>query len=530
MAIRRLWAVLFVIFLAGSIVLSGCVKQEEEADITVALNPLSDPLKIDTGYISGFLMGDIDNPVKAYRGIPYAAPPVGDLRWKPPESAAPWNEIRPCAEFSKTPPQTAMPGLSLPSTPQSEDCLYLNVMTPAKSVGEALPVMVWMHGGGYSFGSGNDLLSNLHRLPQQGVVVVTVTMRLNTFGLLAHPLLTAESPNHSSGNYMFLDMIAALKWVKRNISVFGGNPDNVTIFGESGGGAKVSTLMASPLARDLFHRAICESGTSIGGFSMGQELRELEELGVQLFAQLGVDKSDDPLKAARAIPFEKILEAREAMMKELQGDRNSIGLDDSAVDGWFLPKTPTELFKSGEYNAVPLITIANLGEITGPGGLLLPQLIPAYVEMLGYQNKAGAKGYTAIFDQVPSKWRAEGAVSTHAMEVLYVFGDYDDRTGWWAFMHNLAKDSGAKDPNDPGITEADRRVSEAMMKMWTQFARTGDPNVDGIIEWPAYNQEDDKYIYIADPLEIKTGFSKIKPPSLSPSDTSTLVEKEKVEQ
>jgi para-nitrobenzyl esterase len=526
MATRRLLSALFVVLLSGWIVLSGCSKQEGGVEKAVAPTPLSDPLKIDTGYISGFLMGDMDNPVKAYRGIPYAAPPVGDLRWKPPQPAAPWDEIRPCTEFSKTPPQTAMPGLSLPSTPQSEDCLYLNVMTPAKTVGEALPVMVWMHGGGYSFGSGNDLLSNLHRLPQQGVVVVTVTMRLNTFGLLAHPLLTAESPNKSSGNYLFLDMIAALKWVKRNISVFGGNPDNVTIFGESGGGAKVSTLMASPLAKGLFHRAICESGTSIGGFSMGQKLKVLGELGIKLFAQLGVDGSDDPLKAARALPFEKILEAREGMMKELQGDRRSIGLDDSAVDGWFLPKTPTELFKSGEYNAVPLITVANLGEITGPGGLLLPQLIPAYVEMLGYQNKAGAKGYAAIFDQVPSKWRAQGAVSTHAMEVLYVFGDYDNRTGWWTFMHNLAKDSGAKDPNDPGITEADRRVSEAMMKMWTQFARTGDPTVNGIIEWPTYNEEDDQYMYIADPLEIKTGFSEIKPASPPPPNAASPVEEE----
>ena len=527
MSIRRLLGVLFTAFILGGIILSGCAKQEEGVEKVAAPEPLSDPLRIHTGYISGTLIGDIDNPVKAYRGIPYAAPPEGDLRWKPPQPAAPWDEIRSCTEFSKASPQGVME--NFPSPPQSEDCLYLNVMTPAKTVGEALPVMVWMHGGGYSYGSGNDLLTNLHRLPQQGVVVVTVTMRLNTFGLIAHPLLTAESPNSSSGNYMFLDMIAALEWVKRNISIFGGNPDNVTIFGESGGGAKVSTLMASPLARGLFHRAICESGTSIGGFSMGQELRELEDLGVKLFAQLGVDGSDDPLKAARALPFEKILEAREAMMEELQGDRRSIGLDDSAVDGWFLPKTPTELFKSGEYNAVPLITIANLGEITGPGGLLLPQLIPAYVEMLGYHNRADAKGYAAIFDQVPSKWRAQGAVSTHAMEVLYVFGDYDDRSGWWPFMHSLAKDSGAKDPSDPGITEADRRVSEAMMKMWTQFARTGDPNVEGMIQWPAYNKEDDKYMYIADPLEIKTGFSKIKPET-TPSQPNQGAEEGKDEQ
>ena len=513
MALRKIMAVMFLVSLSGGIILSGCTKEEEQVEKTIVQEPLSDPLKIDTGYIAGTLTGDVENPVRVYRGIPYAAPPVGDLRWKPPQPPASWDEIRQCTAFSNTPPQTAMPGFSMPSTPQSEDCLYLNVMTPAKTVEANLPVMVWMHGGGYSFGSGNDLLSNLHRLPQQGVVVVTVNMRLNTFGLLVHPLLTAESPNNSSGNYLFLDMIAALKWVNRNISVFGGDPDNITIFGESGGGAKVSTLMASPLASGLFHRAICESGTSIGGFSMGQKLKELEAMGVELFHKLGVDGSDDPLKAARALPFEKILEARKAMDKDLQGKDPLSDADDSAIDGWLLPSSPTELFKSGKYNAVPLITVANLGEITGPGGLLIPQLIPAYVEMLGYQNKVGSKGYAAIFDQVPGKWRAQGAVSTHAMEVLYVFGDYDNRTGWWPFMHGLAKDSGAKDPNDPGLTEADRRVSEALMKMWTQFARTGDPNVEGIIEWPAYKKEEDKYLYVADPLEIKTGFSKIKPPS-----------------
>ena len=498
-----------VLVLLG-IALLGCESKVARVEDN-ASKPILDPLKIDTGYISGTLIGDVDNPIRAYRGIPYATPPVGDLRWKPPQPAASWKEILQCTEFSDTPPQTATPGL--PQSPQSEDCLYLNVMTPAKTAGESLPVMVWLHGGGYSSGSGNDRLCNLHRLPQHGVVVVTVTMRLNSIGLLAHPLLTAESPHHSSGNYMFLDMIAALQWVQRNISVFGGNPDNVTIFGESGGGSKVSTLMASPLAKGLFHRAICESGTSVGGFLNGKELKELEKVGEKLFTKLGVDKEKDPLKAARALQFEKILEARDAMMKDIQGDRRSIGLDDSAVDGWFLPETPLNIFRSGNYNAVPLITVANLGEITGPGGLLLPQLIPAYVEMQECQNRAGVKGFASIFDQVPSKWRAEGAVSTHAMEVLYVFGDYDNRTGWWPFMHGLAGQSGAKDANDPGLTEADKKVSEAMMNAWTQFARTGDPNVEGMIQWPVYDKGGDQYMYFADPLEIKTGFSKIKPTS-----------------
>jgi para-nitrobenzyl esterase len=508
--IKKLSAVIFFVILSGGMILSGCTKQENKVEKAVESEPLIDPIKIDTGYISGTLIGDVDSPVRAYRGIPYAAPPVGDLRWKPPQPASPWDGIRQCTEFSKVCPQLPMSGF--PPPPMSEDCLYLNVMTPLKNKGESLPVMVWLHGGGYSSGSGNDAMTNLHRLPQQGVVLVNVTMRINAFGLLAHPLLTAESPDNSSGNYMFLDMIAALEWVRRNISQFGGDPGNVTIFGESGGGAKVSTLMASPLAKNLFHRAICESGTAIGGFSMGQELAELEKTGVEIFARLGVDKADDPLKAVRGLPFEKILEAREAMMKDSSGGMR-MNMDNSAVDGWFLPKTPTEIFKSGEYNTVPLITMATMGEITGPGGLLLPQLIPAYTNMLEYHNRAGGKGYAAIFDHVPAKWRAEGAVAAHSMEALYLFGDYDNRSGVWPILYSLMTGADVKDTKDPGLTETDRKVSEVMMKMWTQFARTGNPNAEGIIEWPAYSKEDDTYMYIADPLEIKTGFSKIKPAS-----------------
>jgi para-nitrobenzyl esterase len=220
-----------------------------------------DAVKTDAGYVSGTILGEPGREVYVYRSIPYAAPPVGDLRWKPPQPVAPWAGIRECTAFSRIAPQSAttLPGArtSTPSTSprfmalQSENCLYLNVLTPAKKDIENLPVMVWMHGGGFVFGSGNDLLYNGPRLPQHGVVLVNVNMRLGPIGLLAHPLLSRESSDGISGNYMFLDMLAALKWVYNNISAFGGNPQNVTIFGESGGSAKVITLMASPLAEGL---------------------------------------------------------------------------------------------------------------------------------------------------------------------------------------------------------------------------------------------------------------------------------------
>ncbi|GAJ11312.1 unnamed protein product, partial [marine sediment metagenome] len=247
------------------------------------------------------------------------APPVGDLRWKPPQPVTPWSETLQCTEFKPIAPQSTLG--DLPPFPQlfpsSEDCLHLNVLTPAKKTTDKLPVMVWMHGGGYQLGSASDPLGNTPRLPQHGVVLVNVNMRLNAIGLLSHPLLSRESPKGVSGNYMLWDMLAALQWVQKNIAAFGGDPENVTIFGESGGGAKVANLMASPLAKGLFHRAICESGTSVGLFMPGKPLKELEAMGERFFARLGVDKEKDPLAAARALPWERVVEADSALIREL---------------------------------------------------------------------------------------------------------------------------------------------------------------------------------------------------------------------
>jgi len=467
------------------------------------------PIKIDSGYISGTTTGEPGKEVYVYRGIPYAAPPIGDLRWKPPQPVTPWSGTRQCTEFKPIAPQANLG--DLPPFPQilpsSEDCLYLNILTPAKRTTDKLPVMVWMHGGGYQLGSASDPLTNAPRLPQYGIVLVNVNMRLNTIGLLAHPLLSEESPKGVSGNYMFWDMLAALHWVQKNIAAFGGDPKNVTIFGESGGGVKVANLMASPLAKGLFHRAICESGTSIRAFSTGKPLKELEAMGEKFFAKLGVDKEKDPLAAARALPWEKIIETDNTLTREL-AMLEPEGLWEAGVDGWFLPDTPSNIFKAGKQNAAPLIVCANLGEVTGPGVLVFPFLIPGYVDMLSSVSQAGQKGYAAIFDHVPAGWKLEGCISTHAMELGYVFGDWDNTAGNWPILYFLASQSGAISP-DPELGEADRKVSEVMMAMWTQFAKTGNPSVKGLVDWPAWEPDTDPYLYIADPLQVKSGFSKI---------------------
>jgi para-nitrobenzyl esterase len=469
------------------------------------------PIKTENGYISGLVLGEPGKEVHAYLGIPHAAPPIGDLRWKPPQPVTPWSGSRQCTEFQPIAPQ-AMLG-DLPPLPQflpsDEDCLYLNILTPAEKTTDKLPVMVWLHGGGYQLGCGSDPLANAARLPQHGIVLVNVNMRLNTLGLLAHPLLSEESSKGVSGNYMFLDMIAALQWVQRNIAAFGGDPKNVTIFGESGGGAKVANLMASPLAKGLFQRAICESGTSIRAFSPGKPLKELEAMGEKFFAKLGINKEKNPLAAARALPWEKIIETDNTLTRELVM-LGPEGLWEAGVDGWFLPDTPSSIFKTGKQNTVPLIVCANLGEVTGPGILVFPFLIPGYVDMLSSVSRAGQKGYAAIFDHVPAGWKQEGCVSTHAMELGYVFGDWDNKAGNWPMLYLLASQSGAKSP-DPGLTDIDKRVSEAMMAMWTQFAKMGNPSIKGLIDWKAWQPDTDRYLYIAEPLQVRSGFSKIAP-------------------
>jgi len=297
-------------------------------------------------------------------------------------------------------------------------------------------------------------------------------------------------------------MIASLQWVQRNIAAFGGDPGNVTIFGESGGGAKVSTLMVSPLAKGLFHRIICESGTATAAtWWTGRTLADQEATGRKIFEKLGITT----LEQARALPYKGFYEANAEVVKE---EGKQWGVVDCTVDGWFLKETPLAAFRSGNFNAVPLICVANQGELGG----MFPMLIPGYVEMLKGLEKAGVNGYACIFNRVPGTWRKEGlAEAPHGLELLYVFGDYDNKTGWWDATFMMAGMMGGVKlvTRDPGLNETDKYASESMMKIWAQFAATGNPNIKEVIAWPVYNSRDDKYLYIDKTLEVKAGFSLI---------------------
>jgi carboxylesterase type B len=228
-------------------------------------------VKVEGGLIEGIAEAGIT----VYKGIPFAAPPTGNLRWRPPQPVKSWDSVLKVDHFAPACPQVPLPIPIFPKVETSEDCLYLNVWTPAQSPGENLPVMVWIYGGGFALGATSTPLYSGEQLAKMGVIVVSIAYRVGPLGFLAHPDLTAESPRKVSGNYGLLDQIAALEWVQRNIKAFGGNPGGVTIFGESAGGISVSMLAASPLAKGLFQRAICESG---GSFSPGRRNKEPDSI------------------------------------------------------------------------------------------------------------------------------------------------------------------------------------------------------------------------------------------------------------
>ena len=309
-----------------------------------SLFAIDDPVRISNGSLSGTLGRSLE--VRVYKGIPYASPPVGSLRWKTPKSAATWEGVRKADAFSPACMQTPYPSSSIYHSepePVSEDCLYLNLWTAAKSPRERRPVMVWIHGGALTRGSGFVGVYDGESLAKKGVVVVTINYRLGIFGFLAHPELTRESDHNASGNYGLLDQITALEWVQKNIAAFGGDPKRVTIFGESAGSWSVNYLMATPLANGLFQRAIGESGAA---FESVKTLAETEATGVKFAKSMGADT----IAALRAKPAEEILKS------------SAFASFPPNVDGWMLPHDVYTIFAAGKQNDVPILIGSNADE------------------------------------------------------------------------------------------------------------------------------------------------------------------------
>jgi len=359
----------------------------------------------------GPLQGTVEDGLRIYRGIPFAAPPIGDLRWRPPQPPSKWDGVRAAAQFGRACIQTnaAIADLQAPS----EDCLYLNVWTPAKGAGEKLPVLVWIHGGGFVAGAPAEKLYHGEWLAKKGVVVVSIAYRLGVFGFLAHPELNAESPGHVSGNYGLLDMIAGLQWVQRNIAAFGGDPKKVTIQGESAGAAAVSILCASPLTKGLFRAAIAESGATFGpvradaSFGEAEPLASAEKRAVEWLSSIKVSN----IAELRKIPAEKL----QTMVP------HQFGFARPNVDGWVIAGDQYKLYESGKYNDVQVLTGYNSDE-----GLLFgnPKSQEAYVQSV-------RERYQQFADQILAAYPGGGTPAEQRTERDLI---RDSAFGWNAWV------------------------------------------------------------------------------------------------
>jgi para-nitrobenzyl esterase len=447
----------------------------------------ADVVRVEGGELSGIPGNNPD--IRVFKGIPYAQPPIGDLRWRAPKPLPPWAGVRAADKFSNTciqmPYAEGSPYRAV-DQPVSEDCLYLNVWTPAKSNRERHPVMVWIHGGALTRGSGSLAAYDGEEFAKKGVVLVTLNYRLGIFGFYAHPELTKESDRNASGNYGILDQVAALEWVQKNVGAFGGDPKRVTIFGESAGSWCVNVLTATPLARGLFQRAIGESGALFSGLPT---LAEAEQRGAQAAKQLGAGS---------------IAEMREKSAADLMKARVETR---PVVDGWLLPQQVMAIYAAHKQNEVPLLIGSNANE----GTVFTPAVVhpDSFREMA--QNRFGdqaaefLKIYPASDDEEARQssaelfrdqtfgwemrtWARMAANNTKAKIFVYYFS----RVPPGPFGARLGAYHAAEIPyvfgHMRGATQdLDNEITNAMSSYWVNFAMWGDPNHKDVPRWPAYH-------------------------------------------
>lgn len=517
-------------------------------------------VRIDSGQVSGARSGGID----VYRGIPYAAPPVGDLRWREPRPVKPWSGVRRCTVFGPECPQVVLTGKDSVGAkrPQSEDCLYLNVWTPAGSSSSRLPVMFWIHGGAYQLGAGSAPLYDGQKLAERGVVVVTINYRLGPLGFLALPQLTEESGHGSSGNYGLLDQQAAMRWVKKNISAFGGDPRRVTIFGESAGAMSVCTQMTSPLSKGLFQQVISESSLFIDRGLLMHATRPLvqaERIGQRYATNLGCGGATDVLAAMRAKPVDELISKH---LLEGPGLFLSDALFMPVIDGYVLPQEPGDVFARGEQSAVPLLIGSNSEEgnlFTFAKLITLERMpVPEYerkikqyfgeyaddvLAMFPVKRQSDIPGslskvFTAFDFTSVARWAAARQVAIgqkvylyqfskrplppmgllgpcHGSELAFVFGTLVDgrsHTGEQEsltslLLHDFKRD--LKETLVQNFARTDLDLSGQMMDYWTNFAKAADPNGSGTtIEWPGYRPTGDENIELGNAVTVKKGLDR----------------------
>ncbi len=468
--------------------------------ITIACS--APPLTTTVEVTGGTIEGVEQDGIFSYKGIPFAAPPIDELRWKSPQPVVPWQGVKKTDTFAPGPMQDTAFGAILGGPQEiSEDCLYLNVWTGAKKKDEKRPVMVWIYGGGFGIGMTSSPAYDGTNLAKKGVVLVSVAYRVGPMGFLAHPELSAES-GHGSGAYGIQDQIAGLRWVKENIAQFGGDPANVTIFGESAGGMSVGMLATSPMAKGLFQRAISESGGAVTP-SRGT-LKMAEEHGTAYLKNLGADT----IEAARALSAE-----------EIQKDTKGMGSFWPVPDGVTIVENPYETFESNAFNDTPILVGTNSNE----GGLFINQPITSegFEKMVRGQYAAAAEELLKVYPYATddealqsardlmrdsifawSTWawatlqsrngknkafvyyfdhRIPGIPggANHAAEIPYVFGNLDKKGPM-----------GGRPP-----TPEDKALNELISAYWINFARNGDPNGERLPEWPSFDEKDQQVMY-----------------------------------
>ena len=456
---------------------------------------------------SGNLVGATLGGVSSFKNIPYAAPPVGALRWRPPVDPVGWAGVRDASHYGAQCLQNRQSwDSSASSQPAGEDCLTLNVWTPAPLAGakSALPVMVWTHGGGMVSGSGTSTLFDGAGLARRGVVIVTFDYRLGRFGFFAHPGLTKESPDGPLGDYGLMDQIAVLKWVRANIAAFGGDPANVTIFGESSGGESVNRLMLSPEAQGLFAKAIAESG---GGRNPWKPLGEAEAIG-RAFATKAHVTTDDPA-GLRAIPADKVLGGINMFSPEADTYSGPI------LDGRLVREEVAQGFAAGHAAKVPYLVGSNSDELGVVPGILLTPMTEKAAAVLGPDKPAVVAAYGSL-----AAFHAHFASDLNFTEPAHALAGFAARTGQPAYLyrfgyvaHGARNGHGAPHASElPFVFGAtannpeDRAAAELMGAYWTNFAKTGDPNGPGLPRWPAYSVKDDQLLAITP--DATTGAAK----------------------
>ena len=469
---------------------------------------IEETLQVESGLISG--QKDPGSGVITFKGIPFAAPPVGDLRWKAPQPVESWEGTRQCTNFGPSPMQAAPAPFMfwseeflIPAEPIGEDCLYLNVWTRAETEADQLPVLVYIYGGGFRSGGSGCAIYDGSAMAEKGVVFVSLNYRVGVFGFLAHPELTAESGYGSSGNYALLDMVAALHWVQKNIERFGGDPGNVTIAGQSAGSFAVNYLTALPLAKGLFHRAIAESGAAFVSSPLRPPLSldEAEQLGLSFGEGLGASS----LAELRSLPADSILKARG-------------GLSAPFVDGHVLAESVMEAYTSGHQNDVPVIAGWNKDDrlmgraqaadrfreqVESRFGDLAEDCLEVYPagtdeeaarsqfgmsrdESFGIQGYMWAKVQTAAEKSPVFLYNFHRALPAHTPETQ--FGAFHTGEVVYAYdnLHTL----------DRPWEVVDQEIADLMSSYWANFARNGDPNGPGLPTWEAYSPREEAAMII----------------------------------